>query len=143
MIETITIERFREIAPQRLKILEGNGFTRKTSLEDVTPTTSTIVYLGQHVGFVFSFDVRDQCVDAEVVKVKNGQMLRNWDGGYSADIFAHLVRHEGYRGNPAAKANHNSETSNGKSLEKMIDAWIGLLNRAGQTLFEDEPSSLP
>lgn len=143
MNEGITVEQFQKIAPLRLNILEEKGFKRAVSVEHTTPTTSTIVYMGEHVGFVFSFDVRDQCVDAEVVKILNGEILRNWDGGYSSDIFTHLVRHEGYRGSPLGKAIPEVGIGDENSLEKMINGWAGLLRCAGQKLFDDKSNTLP
>src|SRR5262245_15137956 len=133
-----TVEQFRAVALDRFSFMEGKGFHRTPSLEETTPTSGTVVYLGSNVGFIFSLDVRDECVDGQVVKVRDGQMKRNWEGGYSSDIFTHLVRHAGYRGSPRGPGEP------GKSrLEHMIDGWAELLKQAGQTLLSDRADSLP
>lgn len=134
----ITVEQFRMLALDRFGFLEGKGFYRVPSLEETTPMIGTVVYLGKNVGFIFSLDVRDQCVDGQVVRVRNGQIKRNWEKGYSSGIFTHLVRHAGYRG----KTRGSSEA--GKShLERMIDGQADLLKQAGQFLLTDQVDSLP
>jgi len=136
----ITVEQFRTTALDRLGFLEAQGFHRVASLEETTPTSGTVVYLGKNIGFIFSLDVRDQCVDGQVVKVRDGQMKRNWEGGYSSDIFTHLVKHAKYRGKPTG----SGERKAGESvLHRMIDGWADLLKQAGQSLLSDKPGSLP
>jgi hypothetical protein len=138
-----TVEQFRTSALEKLTFLEGNGFNRVSSLEQTSPTSGTIVYLGKHVGFVFSLDVRDQCVDAQVVKVKDGQMKRNWEGGYSSDIFSHLVKYAGYRGSPGGSRKLPQNDASQADLQRMIDGWAELLKEAGQSLLSDKLESLP
>jgi hypothetical protein len=136
----ITVEQFRTLALDRFGFLEANGFHRIPTLEETTPTGGTIVFLGKNVGFIFSLDVRDQCIDGQVVKVRDGQMKRNWEGGYSSDIFTHLVKHAGYRGKRA----RTSDSRGGESvLQVMIDGWVELLKQAGQPLLSDQLDSLP
>ena len=136
----ITVEQFRTLALDRFGFLEAKGFHRVQSLEETTSTSGTVVYLGENVGFVFSLDVRDQCVDGQVVKVRDGQIKRNWEGGYSSDVFTHLVKHAGYRGRPAG----SGERKAGESvLQRMIDGWADLLKQAGQSLLSDTSDSLP
>ena len=142
MNPNFTVEQFRPLAIERFAFLEGDGFQRVPGLEETTPTSGTVVYLGKHVGFVFSFDVRDQCVDGQVVKVNDGRMKRNWEGGYSANLFTHLVKYAGYRGKPAGSAGASNDT-NEAALRRMIDAWVELLQRAGRPLLEDKTNSLP
>jgi hypothetical protein len=136
----ITVEHFRNMASERLRFLESLGFRREQRLEETTPTIGTVVYLGKNVGFVFSVDMRDQCVDGQVVKVRDGQMKRNWEGGSSSDIFTHLVKHTKFRGSPAGRGGAKGEES---SLRQMIDSWVDLLKQAGQSLLNDTPDSLP
>ncbi len=134
----ITVEQFRTLALDRFSFLEGKGFHRVPSLEETTPTSGTVVYLGNNVGFIFSLDVRDQCVDGQVVRVRDGQIKRNWEGGYSSDIFTHLVNHAGYRGRP-----RGSSEAGKSSLEQMTDGLVELLKQAGQSLLSDRADSLP
>lgn len=139
----ITVKQFRALAAERFGFLESYGFHRMPSLEETSPTGGTVVYLGKHVGFSFSLDVRDQCVDAQVVKVQDGQMKRNWEGGYSSGIFTHLAKHTGYRGGIPHSANSNMKKDRESALQRMIDGWAELLIHAGQTLLSDKPNSLP
>ena len=110
-----TVEEFRRLSLIQLSFLEGDGFHRVSNLEETKSTYGTVVYLGKNVGFVFSLDVRGQCVDAQVVKVRDGQMKRNWEGGYSSSLVSHLVRYCGYRGKPKG-------SSSLSDLEKIFDA---------------------
>ena len=142
-MQRFTIDEFRQRAVTSFAFLETRGFHRAPHLEETRSTYGTVVYVGKHVGFVFSLDVRDQCVDAEVVKVRDGQLRHNLDGGYSSDIFGHLVEHIGYRGNPAPGVESQPSQAAGYPLQLMIDGWANLLKQAGQSLLEDRPDSLP
>ena len=133
-----TVEQFRNLALVRLNFLESKGFHRAPAQEATTPTGGTVVFLGKHVGFILSLDVRDQCVDAQVVKVQDGQIKRTWEGGYSSNILSHLVKHAGYRG----QSRESNETSK-PALERMVDAWVELLKGAGQMLLRDQIDTLP
>lgn len=140
----MTVEQFRILALDKFSFLEGKGFHRVPSLEETASTYGTVVYLGKHVGFIFSLDVRDQCVDAEVVKVRDGKIKWNWEeGGYSSNIFGHLVDHAGYRGGPAGPAGRGPSKAGESDLERMIDGWVELLKQAGQSLLSDRIDSLP
>jgi hypothetical protein len=139
----ITVEQFRTLALERFDFLEAKGFRRMLSLEETTSTSGTVIYMGKHVGFIFSLDVRDQCVDAQVVKVRDGQLKPSWEGGYSSDIFTHLVKHMGYRGRLAGSVAIGSSDVGIPHLERMIDGWLSLLKEAGQTLVSDQADSLP
>ena len=99
----------------------------------------TLVYRGENVAFEFSLDVRDQCIDAEVIKVEDGSLCRNWDGGYSKDIYAHLVAAEGYRGSPTGSLDARDLNS---KLDKAIAGWSSLLETAGSKLLSDSSESL-
>jgi len=137
-VSQFTVEQFRALALEKFSFLEAKGFHRVPGLEETTPTGGTVVYMGKHVGFIFSLDVRDQCVDAQVVKVSDGQMKRNWEGGYSSGLFTHLVRHTGYRGSLVG-----ASTTGKATLEGMVDGWAELLKQAGESLLSDRPDSLP
>jgi hypothetical protein len=139
----VTVEKFRSLAVVKLRFLEERGFTRMANLEKSGPTFGTVVYLGNHVGFVFSLDVRDQCVDAEVVKVQDGQLTGNEQGGYSSDIFAHFVYHEGYRGGFGSVSGKAKPSDYEVAIGRMIDGYVSLLKTAGAGLLKDDEASLP
>ena len=68
MDENISIESFLVEAPEKLEWLEERCFHRSKKLEQSSSTLATLVYRGEHVAFEFSLDVRDQCIDTEVIK---------------------------------------------------------------------------
>jgi hypothetical protein len=138
-----TVEQFRKASLEKLSFLERKGFHRVPGAEQTSPTGGTVVYLGKHVGFIFSLDVRDQCVDGQVVKVQDGQMKRNLEGGYSSDIFNHLVKYAGYRGKSAGSSRAAKNETNEGALERMMTGWVELLQGAGQLLLTDKSESLP
>ena len=143
-VETdFTVERFRRIAEDRLAFISDHGFHRAREVEHTTTTLGTYVLLGRHVGFVFSADVRDRSVGARVVKVVDAQMVEHIPGGYSSDLYRHLVTHEGSRGGPAAPRRTPPSESVRSPLEDQIEGWARLLTHAGQRLLEDDDQSLP
>jgi hypothetical protein len=134
-----TVEKLRAVALARLSFLEGIGFHRTPSRETTDSTGGTVVYLATHVGLIFSLDIRDECVDGMVVRVRDGRMTRNWEaGGYSSNIFTHLVRHAGYRGEVK-----NPGQQRESILVQQVEGWAELLKHAGQTLLSDRLDSLP
>ena len=134
MTNEMTIEEFQNDTPKRLNWLEEKGFERIKELEAHGQTYSTLVYCGENVAFEFSLDIRDQCLDAEVISVKDGKLMRNIDGGYSCDIYKHLVMVEGYRG----RVSEGADVTLGETLlDKAIDGWTFLLNKAGEDLLSD------
>lgn len=137
--EMTSAEEFRKIVTSKFSFLEEKGFVRSPDLEESTPTVSTVVYLGTNVAFEVSFDLRDKCVDAEVIKVNGGKLLREWEGGYSSSLYTHLVQKERYRGSPSGGVRH-AETDD--PLTRMINGVAGLLNTAGQRLLDDNSDSL-
>ena len=139
MSDEITVEDFLKLAPKALLWLFDCGFERAEELEKETPTIRTLVYRGKNVAFEFSLDVRDQCIDAQVIKVENGMLRRNLDGGYSKDIYAHLVSVEGYRGSPTGIINLSESNS---KLDKAIAGWSSLLQTAGSKLLADLPDAI-
>jgi len=139
----ITVDRFKSLAPEKFSFLEHRGFHRESVAELTSPTASTLVYLGRYVGFIVSFDVRDQCVDVQVVRVRDGKMHTRIDGGYSSDLFVHLVEHEGYRGKPVQSAQHRGDGGSPDDLQAMLDRWAVLIQDVGGSLLRDQPGSLP
>lgn len=139
MSDEITVGEFLKSAPRELRWLVDCGFDLAEDQGKKTPTMGTLVYRGKNVAFEFSLDVRDQCVDAQVIKVENGTLRRNWNGGYSKDIYTHLVSAEGYRGSPTGSLNAGES---GSKLDKAIAGWSSLLKTGGSKLLNDLPESL-
>ena len=140
----ISPEVFASLAPTTLNQLEAYGFRRATDQEEITSTFATIVFIGEHVGFVFSFDVRDQCVDAQVVLVEDGKIRERYQGGYSSSLFTYLQRHTGYRGGvkhgaaPAAGAQTLQS-----EVHRLVQSQLDLLLQYGQALLSDPPDWTP
>jgi len=134
---SFTVDEFQSVAATHLSFLEAHGFARDPFLEERKSTYGTVVYRGKHLAFVFSCDVRDQSIDASVVKVENGQLRGGDAGGYSSDLFMHLVNKEGYRGGVGIE-----DSSEGSCPEKMLAGWATLLRTKGQLLLADEPDSV-
>lgn len=137
-----TIEQFLRLSSAKLDVLKNYGFRRIREFEETSSTSATLVYRGKHLAFVFSFDVRDQCVDVEVAQVKSDKLLRNWEGGYSSNLFTHLVKRAGYRGSPDGSPNHTPQQHDNTRLSNAIDGWLGLLQSAGAKLLRDMADSL-
>jgi hypothetical protein len=142
MAEWIEPDEFWRRGPAVLAPLEARGFARRTDLEEISPTGATLVYVGRHVAFTFSFDVRDQCVDGYVSRVKGGQLFEE-DGGYSSRIYGHLVRHAHYRGSPQGADWDPEAHASEPWLECALAGTLNLLRTAGAELLEDRPESLP
>jgi hypothetical protein len=139
-----SVERFRRVAEDRLGFLSAYGFHRATELEDTMSALGTYVLLGRHVGFVFSVDLRDLAVGADVVKVVDGQVNDdNMAGGYCSDIYGHLITHEGYRGRQSGPRDTSPSDSVLSPLEYQVEGWARLLRHAGQRLLADDDQSLP
>lgn len=136
----MTVEEFRAVASEVFGFLEARGFRRARDLEQTTPTTGSVIYLGRNVGFVFSLDVRDQCVDGQVVRVVDGQLRRRWEGGYSCNVFTHLVKHEHYRGGRTGRGRDEDTES---SIVRMVVGWAEMLREAGESLLSDRSDALP
>ena len=140
----LIVGRFKKETIAKFGFLEARGFRHSPDLDQSRPTFSTVVYLGKHVGFVISLDIRDVCVDAEVVRVRDGRMKGKLDGGYSANIFGHLIEHEGYRGGPDGNLRKDlAASAENDAVSRMIDGWVGLLQKAGTKLLADQEDSLP
>jgi hypothetical protein len=130
------------LASVKFRFLEDRGFRRTRALESETSLLGTAVYLGRHVGFIFSVDLRDQCVDARVVKVVDGHICDNTVGGYSSDVFGHLVKQCGYRGSPSGPNDPHAAPPE-SPLARMVEGWASLLLHAGEPLLQDAPGSMP
>ena len=137
----ISSHEFLEAVKEVSSVFTAHGFRRTTEFEANTPTTATVVFVGNNVAFTFTFDIRDQAVDLTVVRLKNGKLLTTWDGGYSASLFAHLVKHCGLRSRPTATT---LQIINGSQVQRMVAANMSLLMHAGAAkLLADEVDSIP
>lgn len=110
------------------------GFHRARELEASTSTGASVVLLGRHVAVEISLDLRDSKVDVQVAAARAGVITRNHDGGYSSDLFMHLVNREHYRGGMEFESNG--------SIDDQVRYWAELLSSVGQRILADEPSSL-
>jgi len=132
------VKHFRETAALALGFLEDLGFQRDVSAEVTAPTGASVVYLGKHVGFILGLDIRDRCVDAHVVKVVNGKVVRSLDGGFSSGLYTYLVKHAGYRGGVRPNGSCSSDY-----IERMIQGWADVLKGPGKVLLADSSTTLP
>jgi len=140
MDSNLIVMRFRDAVRGSFGFLEPRGFREVADLEHTSPTTATVTYIGKNVGFVLSLDLRDRCVDADVVMVSNGRLRRNWEGGYSANLVSHLVKYAGFRG--VGRSNKRTGTDD-VDVDGSVDRLAQLLAQFGLTLLEDKPESLP
>ncbi len=140
--EPMTVDEFMRIAPARLAILEEYGFRHDLGLDVSESTLAAVTYVGKHVALRFSLDVRDQQVDARVHRVKSGDVVGGFDGGYSANIFSHLVEREGYRGSAGGWPGVEWATESDTALDRALAGWINLLQTAGRRLLDDRADSL-
>jgi len=140
---TDTATGFREAVARRFGFLERRGF-RPTAVDGGdSPVGNAVAYLGSHVGFVITWDARDQVVDMRVVRVRDGRMPAPGGGGYTRDLFVHLVEHAGYRGSPSGTHATGRDGAEPGRLERAVAAWASLLETAGGTLLDDTPDALP
>jgi hypothetical protein len=103
----------------------AHGFERALRFESKTPVTATAVYTGKNIAFIFSLDIRDQAIDLEVAKCREGELLMNPDsGGYLSSVFGHLVR-RGFRGRPVSAVPLPPAAS---WAERRCFALVGLLS---------------
>jgi hypothetical protein len=134
----VTVLEFRRIAASKLSFLVKYGFKRMESEENVSSMGSAIVYLGKSVGFVFSYDAKDEQVDARVVEVCDGKITSDMLGGYSSGLDTYLVKH-GFRGRSSASFRGLSPQ---RTIGNMIDVWVDVLKNGGRMLLLDQPNSL-
>ena len=80
--ELISSEEFRRVVQECASTLTSHGFQRAPEFDSETPTTASVVYVGQNVAFTFTFDVRDQAIDVVVTRCRYGKLVANRDGGY-------------------------------------------------------------
>lgn len=137
-----TIGQFKAWVEREFHFVEARGFRRGAGDDRDTPVGATVAYLGTHVGFLITLDVRDQVVDARVVRVRAGRLVERGEGGYTCDLFAHLIQQAGYRGGPSGTPvpERGAEASR---VEREVIGWANLLRTAGEALLADEEATLP
>ena len=134
--EPISSDQFKHEVEDACSILTFYGFRRAMQFESDTE----VVYLGKNVAFTFAFDFREQAVDLNVTRCRDGRPFDNWVGGYSCSLFLHLVEHKGFRGPLTPK----DIPENASWSQRMIAAEINLLNHPySADLLADKPDALP
>ena len=139
--ELISSEEFRREVQECACTLTSHGFQRAPGFDSETPTTASVVYVGQNVAFTFTFDVRDQAIDVVVTRCRYGKLVANRDGGYSSSLFTHLLNHCGFRGRATPAASISPAASKAK---QMLSALVGLLAQpCSANLLADRVDALP
>jgi len=64
--EQISSDEFRREVQEAASTLTSHGFQHAPEFDSETPTTASVVYVGQNVAFTFTLDIRDQAIDLVV-----------------------------------------------------------------------------
>lgn len=136
------IETFRRsIEVRGGTLLQSHGFRRVPAMESTTATVATMVFAGTNLALEFSLDLRDDDIDLEITRLKEGRLFPAEDGGYSASLFSHLVRHCGYRGSSSLPSDGRA---NPDSIDRAVDGILGLLNHpSARLVLTDDVRALP
>lgn len=139
--ELISSEEFRREVQEAASTLTSHGFRRAPEFDSETPTTASVVYVGQNVAFTFTLDIRDQAIDLVVTRFRDVKLVANWDGGYSSSVFTHLLNRCGFRGRPIPTASLPPTTSKAK---RVLSALLNLLAQpCAANLLADRVDALP
>jgi hypothetical protein len=139
--ELISSDEFRREVEEAASTLTSHGFQRAPQFECETPTTASVVYVGQNVAFTFTLDIRDQAIDLVVTRYRDGKLMATWDGGYSSSLFTHLLNRCGFRGRPIPSASLPPTASKAKRL---LSALVNLLAQpCSANLLADRVDALP
>ena len=139
--EPISSDEFRREVEEAASTLPLHGFERAPQFDSETPTTASVVYVGQNVAFTFTLDVRDQAIDLMVTRYRDGNLVATWDGGYSSSLFTHLMNRCGFRGRPIPAASLPSTVSKTK---RVLSALVNLLTQpCAANLLADRADALP
>lgn len=139
--ETISSDEFRRDVEEVACFLRLHGFRRAPQFESETPTTASVVYVGQNVAFTFTLDIRDQGIDLVVTRYRDGKLVPTWDGGYSSSLFTHLLNRCGFRGRPVPAASLPPTASKAK---RVLSALVNLLTQpCAASLLADQAEALP
>lgn len=139
--EAISSEEFRREVLQAAGSLSSYGFRRAPQFDSETPTTASVVYVGQNVAFTFELDIRDRAIDLVVTRYRDGKLIATRDGGYSLSLFAHLLHRCGFRGSPIPSASLPLTASKAK---RQVSSLVNLLAQpCSANLLADRANSLP
>jgi len=139
-MNSITLVReFRRLVKNYFSFLKDYRFERSSSDEKTTSTFSRIVFKGQYKAIAIGLDIRDLCVDVQVISVVNGHLKRRCEGGYSEDLFMYLVKHKAYRGRTAQEKEKTSSPQRENDIDKMVAEWADLLRTKGGSILDDKP----
>ena len=133
---------FRSLCEKRTRFLEECGFRRVPEWEQCSATMCSVVYLGRHMGFVFSLDMRDDCVDIRVVQLGEGTRESALTGRREVDLYDYLVKTRGYRGAPAPTRPPSTQIPGADQQAESLEGLINLLKTVGADLLRDEPLPL-
>ena len=139
--ESISGEEFRREVQEAAISLESHGFQRATQLDSMTPTTASVVYVGQNIAFEFTLDIRDQAIDLVVTRYRDGKPAALGHGGYSSSLFTHLLKRCGFRGRPSPGANLPPTAS---KAQRQLASLLNLLAQpCSANLLADRTDALP
>ena len=138
----IVIE-FRKQVGESFSFLGKYGFERSLKDEETTSTFSKVVFKGECKAIVIALDIRERCVDAQVISVAEGDLRGEYEGGYSEDLFIYLVKHDGFRGRTAKEKDKNASAQWESDIEQMVAEWANLLRTQGASILDDKPFDYP
>lgn len=128
-------QQFAELVEKYFGFLEEYGFRRSSAHEISSGTLCQVVYLGKHVAIEIYLDIRDNYVGVAVIKVIDGVLKDNWQGGFHADLGAYLRKRGRFRKIPARQLPSPIETA--------LATWANYLQLEGEEILADLPESLP
>lgn len=139
--EPISSDEFRREVEEATSTFASLGFQRAPQFDSETPTTASVVYIGQNIAFTFTLDIRDQAIDLMVTRYRDGKLVATWDGGYSSSLFTHLLKRCGFRGRPNPAVSLPSTASKAK---RVLSALMSLLAQpCAANLLADRADALP
>jgi hypothetical protein len=139
--KTISSDKFRHDVGKVANILRSHGFQHAPQFEYETPTTVSVVYVGQNIAFTFTLDIRDQGIDLVVTRYREGKLVPTWEGGYSSSLFTYLLNRCGFRSHPTPTASLRPTASNAK---RALSALANLLTQpCAASLLADRADALP
>jgi hypothetical protein len=110
--------------------LLDSGFVANATDRTSTPLTDEVVFRGENVAVSLALDRRDSCVDCYIIRVIDGELVRNdVPGGYWGHLHAFLVKRRGYRGS----------FKEYRDIESEFDWWLSDLKIYSQALTKLAP----
>jgi hypothetical protein len=130
-------EEFQRLGAQKLGMLEERGFRRRVDLEECKPVLATLMYVGTHRGFEFSFDVRDQYVDAYIFPVRDGRPYR--EGYFGLLTLWRFLAQEGAIQVTLPRGRQKKSRRRQPTVAEIIDGYVEELRTYADVLLCDEP----